>query len=161
MLTAISRRDVTVYPGANKALVRAAIHAPAIHGESGIDGTDLLPRPLTPINRAVSAIDAIAAAIMAEDEGTAWIVATGALTNVAQLFRKHPELVHHVKGLSIMGGAVGGGFTDAVLGKVGGVERFGNWTPFAEFNIVIDGMVGEAARVVLHVTDCVCCSRGG
>ena len=37
-----------------------------------------------------------------------------------------------------MGGAVGGGFTDAILGKVEGEgERFGNHTPWAEFNIYV------------------------
>lgn len=36
-----------------------------------------------------------------------------------------------------MGGAVGGDFTDAPKGKVKGeeTERFGNETPWAEFNI--------------------------
>jgi len=39
-------------------------------------------------------------------------------------------------GISIMGGAVGGGFTDAPMGKVKGEgERFGNWTAYAEFNV--------------------------
>lgn len=38
-----------------------------------------------------------------------------------------------------MGGAIGGGFSDAPMGKVHGQgERFGNWTPWAEFNIYID-----------------------
>ncbi len=37
-----------------------------------------------------------------------------------------------------MGGAVGGGFTSAVSGEVDGIERIGNWTQFAEFNIVVD-----------------------
>ena len=44
----------------------------------------------------------------------------------------------HVKGLSLMGGALGGGFTPAVLGEVDGVPRVGNWTPFAEFNVIAD-----------------------
>jgi hypothetical protein len=35
-----------------------------------------------------------------------------------------------------MGGAVGGGFTNAPMGTVEGEgERFGNWTPYAEFNV--------------------------
>jgi len=39
-----------------------------------------------------------------------------------------------------MGGAVGGGFTNAPMGSLEGegTERFGNWTPWAEFNIYID-----------------------
>lgn len=80
----------------------------------------------------------MAAALKAELPGTAWIVATGALTNVGALIRKHPELASHVKGLSVMGGSIGGGFSDAPLGKVDGRERVGNYTPYAEFNILVD-----------------------
>lgn len=118
-----------------------------IHGESGLDGTDLLPQPSKDANRSVPAIDAMAAALSAQPAGTAWLVATGSLTNVAELFAKYPDLVAHLKGLSIMGGAIGDGFTDIVLGVVDGVPRVGNWTPWAEFNIIIDP---EAAAAVFH-----------
>jgi uridine nucleosidase len=37
-----------------------------------------------------------------------------------------------------MGGALGGGVTPAVLGEVDGVPRVGNWTPWAEFNVLAD-----------------------
>lgn len=37
-----------------------------------------------------------------------------------------------------MGGALGDGFTNAVLGAVDGVPRVGNWTQFAEFNVLAD-----------------------
>ena len=128
-----------MYPGASKALVRPTLHAPTdIHGESGLDGTALLPRPAREADRSVAAVDAMAAALRREKPGTAWVVATGAVTNVASLFAAHPDLVAHIAGLSIMGGAVGGRFTDAVAGEVDGVERIGNWTQFAEFNIVVD-----------------------
>jgi uridine nucleosidase len=80
----------------------------------------------------------MAAALKAQPAGTAWIVATGAVTNVGALIRKHPELASHVKGFSVMGGAVGGGFTDAPLGVIDGKPRIGNWTPYAEFNILVD-----------------------
>ena len=67
-----------------------------------------------------------------------WLVATGALTNIAMLFAIYPELVTHIKGLSIMGGAIGSGFTDATMGHVRGEgERFGNETRYAEFNIYV------------------------
>ena len=77
-------------------------------------------------------------ALRAEPAGTAWVVATGGLTNVAALFAAFPDLARHVRGVSLMGGAVGGGFTSAVTGQVDGVERIGNWTQFAEFNIIVD-----------------------
>lgn len=77
-------------------------------------------------------------AILAQPDGTAWVVATGALTNVALLFATFPELATHIRGLSIMGGSIGGGFSDAPLGFVRGeVERIGNITSWAEFNIYV------------------------
>lgn len=80
----------------------------------------------------------MAAALRAQAPGTAWVVATGAFTNAAALFQTYPELIPHIAGLSLMGGAVGGGFTPAVMGTVAGVARIGNWTQFAEFNILAD-----------------------
>jgi uridine nucleosidase len=140
VLAAIGKHEeVTVYPGHAQALKRAPIHAPTeIHGESGLDGTDLLPKPATQADRSVSAVDAMAKALRSTEPGTAWLVATGGLTNAAALFMEHPDLAGHIKGLSIMGGSIGGGFTPAVLGQVDGVERIGNWTSWAEFNVLID-----------------------
>lgn len=80
-------------------------------------------------------------AILSEPKDSAWIVATGTLTNVALLFAIFPEVVEHIKGLSIMGGAIGGGFTAAPMGKIAGEgEPFGNWTSWAEFNIYVSGL---------------------
>ncbi|KAK3383837.1 Inosine/uridine-preferring nucleoside hydrolase domain-containing protein [Lasiosphaeria ovina] len=149
ILTAIGKaREVPVFVGASHALARPPMHAPTdIHGESGLDGTDLLPQPLVPPNREVPAVDAAAAALRAEAPGTAWVVATGSFTNVAALFMQHPDLVGHIKGLSLMGGALGGGFTPAVMGHVDGVPRIGNWTQFAEFNVLADP---EAAAAIFN-----------
>ncbi|KAK3337176.1 Inosine/uridine-preferring nucleoside hydrolase domain-containing protein [Cercophora scortea] len=139
ILTAISKTSIPIYMGASHALFRPTMHAPTdIHGASGLDGTELLPTPLIPANTTMPAIDAAAAALRAEAPGTAWVVATGAFTNAAALFLAYPDLVGHIAGLSLMGGAVGGGFTSAVLGTVDGVPRIGNWTPFAEFNVLAD-----------------------
>jgi uridine nucleosidase len=140
VLTAIGKaHDVPVYVGASKALQRPPMRAPEdIHGETGLDGTSLLPPPEVPPQTSPPAIEAAAAALKAEAPGTAWVVATGAFTNVAALFAAHPDLVAHVRGVSLMGGAVGAGFTPAVLGQVDGVPRVGNWTPFAEFNVLAD-----------------------
>jgi len=85
-----------------------------------------------------SAVDAMAQALLGTEKGTAWLIATGALTNVAMVFQRYPELTGHLKGLSIMGGAIGDRFTAAQLGHVDGVPRIGNWSPYAEFNILID-----------------------
>ncbi|SPN97084.1 related to uridine ribohydrolase [Cephalotrichum gorgonifer] len=139
LLTAIGKdKEITIYPGAAKSLERPAVHAADIHGESGIDGTDLLPPGLAKIDRTTPATRAMATALLAEPQGTAWLVATGSLTNVAALFNEYPQLAEHIAGLSIMGGAVGGGFSKAVMGMVDGVPRIGNWSQYAEFNIFID-----------------------
>ena len=46
-----------------------------------------------------------------------------------------------------MGGAIGDNFTNAPLGKVDDRERIGNWSPWAEFNILVDP---EAADLVFR-----------
>ncbi|KAG9241019.1 Inosine/uridine-preferring nucleoside hydrolase domain-containing protein [Calycina marina] len=137
ILTAMGKTDVPVYSGASSGLVRPEVHAPDIHGESGLDGTDLLPVP-TAKAKDKPAVEAMAEALLKCEAGTTWVVATGATTNVAQLFMTYPDLAIHVKGLSIMGGAIGGGYTNVVMGKVGDIERIGNWSQWAEFNILID-----------------------
>ncbi|TVY87493.1 Uridine nucleosidase [Lachnellula willkommii] len=91
-----------------------------------------------PINE--PAVQAMAKALLSTAPQTAWLVATGALTNIALLFSSHPDLASHIKGLSIMGGAIGNGFTSAPMGRKNGEEaaRIGNWSAWAEFNILVD-----------------------
>ncbi|CAN8099351.1 unnamed protein product [Discula destructiva] len=148
VLTAIAQHDrIPIYQGASSPLLRPRLseNAEDIHGESGLDGTDLLPEPQCQARTNVPAVEAAAAALRACAPGTAWVVATGSMTNAAKLFQAHPDLVGHVKGLSIMGGAVGDGHTNAVYGIVDGKARVGNWTPWAEYNIIIDP---EAAALI-------------
>ncbi|KFY21614.1 hypothetical protein V491_02959, partial [Pseudogymnoascus sp. VKM F-3775] len=150
ILTAIGKPDIPVYRGASKPLVRPAVHADSIHGESGLAGTDLLPTPAQPADLSIEAVDAMAKAVLETPPNTCWLVATGTLTNVASLIMKYPVVAGHLKGLSIMGGAIGGGFTAAPMGKVGTTERYGNWTPYAEFNIVVDP---EAAATIFNLSE--------
>lgn len=132
ILKAINREDIPVYPGASRPFCRAPAAAPDIHGESGLDGTTYLPEPTVPAQSHDIAISAIHKALKQQPPGTAWVVAVGALTNIALLFGAFPDLADHIAGLSIMGGAVGGGFTDAPMGKVEGEgERVGNWSRWA------------------------------
>lgn len=151
MLEAIGRPDIGVYPGARKPFCREAVHAPYIHGQSilycrclsaeqdlgitGIDGTELLPQPTSPPITNINAILAIRNALLAQAEGEVWLVSTGALTNIGLLFATFPELAAHIKGLSIMGGAIGDGFSPVT--KKDSQEPFGNTTFYAEFNIYV------------------------
>lgn len=138
ILEALGRRDVRVHPGSAKPISRSAVHAADIHGVSGLDGVTLLPEPVQPAIEDVSFLDAMYHALTTTPANTAWLISTGTLTNIGLLFQKHPHLAVHIKGLSIMGGAIGGGFTDAPMGKIKGEgERFGNMTAFAEFNVRI------------------------
>lgn len=77
-------------------------------------------------------------ALLAQPKGTPWVVATGALTNVALLFATFPEVAEHIQGLSLMGGGVGDGFTNAPISRLPGEHaRIGNVTPYAEFNVYV------------------------
>lgn len=148
ILEAIGKRDINVYPGAAKPISRNAVHAADIHGESGLDGVTLLPQPVKPALLDADYLEAMYNGLAATPPNTAWLVSTGTLTNIALLFQRYPDLPAHIKGLSIMGGAVGGGFTDAPMGKVKGEgERFGNWTAYAEFNA--SSWMNESGRVLM------------
>jgi uridine nucleosidase len=80
-------------------------------------------------------------ALLGEPKGTSWVVATGALTNVALLFATFPEVAEHIQGLNIMGGAIGSGFTAAPMSRLpGDIARVGNCTVWAEFNIYVSSI---------------------
>jgi uridine nucleosidase len=96
----------------------------------------LLPQPITPAAEDIDYLEAMYKGLISTHQNTAWLVTTGTLTNAALVLQKYPDLAEHLKGVSIMGGAVGGGFTNAPMGKVKGEGvRFGNWTAYAEFNV--------------------------
>lgn len=98
-------------------------------------------------------------AVLSCKPNTAWIVATGPLTNVALLLATFPEVVSHIRGLSIMGGAIGSEFTAVPLGPSfrdhDGMaqSRIGNQTPYAEFNIWTDP---EAAQSIFSNEELAC-----
>ncbi|WP_293694890.1 nucleoside hydrolase [uncultured Agrococcus sp.] len=119
--------DVPFAAGADRPLLREVEIAPSIHGESGMDGPEL-PEPVIDLDPR-HAVDVIIDTIMAHDPGTVTLVPTGGLTNIALAVRKAPAIVERVKRVVLMGGGV----------------RVGNWSPMAEFNIVIDP---EAADIV-------------
>jgi purine nucleosidase len=113
--------------GADRPLLREIETAPDIHGESGMDGPEL-PEPTTGLDPR-HAVDLIIDTVMAHEPGTVTLVPTGGLTNIALAARKEPRIVERVKKVVLMGGGV----------------HVGNWSPVAEFNIVIDP---EAAHIV-------------
>lgn len=92
VVQAIGRNNIHVFPGVSKPICRSIMHAPDIHGESGLDGTDLLPQPNRRPLKCCNAIKDMRDALMACPPGTSWLVATGALTNIALMFAVFPEV---------------------------------------------------------------------
>jgi purine nucleosidase len=121
--------DMPVFAGCAEPLVRAAITAEYIHGETGIDGMDVFD-PVTPLQDK-HAIDFIIESLLAANTPRVTLVPTGPLTNIAAAINRSPEIVERIDEIVIMGGAMREG---------------GNRTPSAEFNIMADP---HAADVVL------------
>lgn len=117
-----------VAPGASKPLMRKLIVAPEVHGESGLDGP-ILPEPTYGVC-GLSAVELMVDIIESSKEKIT-LVPTGPLTNIAMLFMAHPKVKDKIERISLMGGSAIGG----------------NWTPAAEFNILVDP---EAADIVFN-----------
>ena len=125
VLALAGRPDVEVAAGAAHPLHGPLHTAPHVHGESGIEGTEM-PRPVS------AAIDefgphAMARWIRASAERVV-LVPTGPLTNVALLLEEHPDVRERIAHVCLMGGSV----------------TEGNITPAAEFNIWEDPEAADA-----------------
>jgi inosine-uridine nucleoside N-ribohydrolase len=127
-VVAVLGLDVGVHVGSPRPLVAEPRTAEFIHGASGLDGP-ALPATL-PAPASHDAVGFIVDTVRARP-GEVWIVATGPLTNVALALRTAPDLAERVAGIALMGGGV----------------PWGNVTPAAEFNILVDP---EAADVVFR-----------
>lgn len=114
--------------GRERPLLGEPIHAGNIHGETGLDGPALPDPAFDP--QPLSAVELIAKTL-AESAEPVTLVATGPLTNIGALLLLHPELKPKIAQISIMGGGL----------------AHGNWTPAAEFNILVDP---EAAEIVFQ-----------
>jgi inosine/uridine nucleosidase len=118
VMTLAGMLEVPVAAGAAGPRRGELVTAPAIHGESGLDGAEL-PEPAMALDKR-GAVELMAA------HGPATIVATGPLTNVAALLERAPQTVREIVWM--------GGSTDR-----------GNTRPYAEFNAFVDP---EAAEIV-------------
>ena len=127
--TVIGLTGVPVAAGCPRPLVRTAVVAETIHGESGMEGPRLRP-PTTGLDPR-HAVDLIIDTVMEHPPGSITLVPTGPLTNIALAARKEPRIVARVHEVVLMGG----GYHE------------GNWGPVAEFNIKIDP---EAAHIVFN-----------
>lgn len=117
------RKDIPVCAGCADPLVREAITAEYIHGDTGIDGIDVF-EPATPLQDQ-HAVDFI---IQSLHKAPVTLVPTGPLTNIATAIQKEPGILENIEEIVIMGGAMREG---------------GNRTPSAEFNIMVDPQAAE------------------
>lgn len=117
-----------VAKGSPRPLLGEPITAPNIHGQSGLDGPTL-PEPGIPLSER-SAVELMAQTLCQSPEPVT-IISTGPMTNTAALLLSHPELKEKIARISLMGGGI----------------AHGNWTPAAEFNILVDP---EAADLVFR-----------
>ena len=121
-------RDVKIYAGVDRPLVRERVSAEAVHGASGLEGPHLPTPSRGP--EAKHAVHFIIEQVLAHP-GEVTLVPTGSLTNVALAMRLEPRIVPALKRIVLMGGSL----------------DTGNWSPAAEFNILCDP---HAARVVFE-----------
>ncbi len=118
VMTLAGLTDVPLAAGAAAPRRGELITALDVHGESGLDGP-LLPDPAVDV-------DPRGAVELMIEHGPATVVATGPLTNVADLLERSPETV-------------------AEIVWMGGSTGRGNTRPYAEFNSLVDP---EAAELV-------------
>jgi inosine-uridine nucleoside N-ribohydrolase len=128
--------DVPIAAGADGPL-RGELHiGEYVHGSSGLDGPAFAD-PTVPQSDE-HAVDLISRLLLGRPDPVT-LVATGPLTNIANLLARGPGIAERIDQIVIMGGST---------------ER-GNDTPYAEFNIRVDP---EAAEIVfasgLPVTMC-------
>lgn len=119
--------ETGVYPGYEKPLIRELKIAPEVHGESGLDGPDF--PPLTMEAQKKHAVEFIIQSLRQSQEKITMIT-TGPMTNLAAAMIGAPDIKEKIKEIIFMGGAAAGG----------------NWTPAAEFNILVDP---EAAQFIM------------
>lgn len=126
----VNRTDVPVYAGCDKPLVKRAVLADDVHGETGVQGL------LLPFDRAAAArtymdaADFILSATKDHDDVT--LIVIGPMTNIATAFLRDNTLPSRVKQIVTMG---------AAFGNPGGNIN----NDKAEFNIFCDP---HAAKIV-------------
>jgi len=120
------RTAIPVFAGCERPIVREAITAEYIHGNTGIDGVDVF-EPETPLQEK-HAVEFIVETLLTADEHSVTLVPTGPLSNIATAIEKEPAILQHVREIVVMGGAMREG---------------GNRSPSAEFNVLADPQAAD------------------
>ncbi len=124
------RRDLPVFAGCGRPMLREPITAEYIHGKTGIDGVDVF-EPETPLADK-HAVDFIVDTLLNAERESVTLVPTGPLTNIGTAIERAPSILEGVREIVLMGGAMREG---------------GNRSPSAEFNIQVDP---QAADIVFN-----------
>ena len=114
-------REVPVFAGCDRPMVRELLTAEKVHGKTGIDGVDIA-EPETPLQEE-HAVDFNVETLRAAEDASVTLVPTGPLTNIGTVIDRAPDVLPKIRQLVIMGGAMREG---------------GNYSPSAEFNILVD-----------------------
>ncbi len=125
----VAGRDVPVYPGARRPLLRDWRTVEDVHGRDGM-GDSFFPKATRRPERK-NAVNAMVD-LLNDSPGEITVVEQAPMTNLALALRTDPGIAKKVKHLYFMGG------TNQALGNV---------TPAAEYNIWADP---DAAKIVLH-----------
>ena len=124
------RFDVPVYAGCAAPMLRPLKTAEMIHGETGINGIDVI-EPKTPL-QSQHAVDYIIDTLLDAEDDSITLVPVGPLSNIGTAIDKEPAILPKIEQIVLMGGAMREG---------------GNRTPSAEFNILVDP---DAADIVFR-----------
>lgn len=118
--------QLPVFAGCEQPMVRDAITAEYIHGQTGIDGIDVF-EPKTQLQDQ-HAVDFIVETLLRAEKNSVTLVPTGPLTNIGTAIQRNPAILDGVEEIVLMGGAM---------------RESGNRTPSAEFNIMVDPHAAE------------------
>ena len=122
------RNNIPVYKGEAVPLNRDLLTAEWVHGTDGLNGVGF-PDP-SKSEESIGAVDYITQLLQKSEEKIT-ICILGPMTNIGKVLESNPELAKNIEQIIFMGGGAG----------------FGNHTPVAEFNILVDP---EAAKIVLN-----------
>ncbi|MDN6690740.1 MAG: nucleoside hydrolase [Enterococcus sp.] len=127
-LLTLYKKAPKVVIGSDRPLLREAIDASEIHGESGMDGYNFPPATVF-AEDSLTAVAAMHEVVRQEEKTT--LVGIGPLTDIALFLHLYPEDLAKIDRIVVMGGSLGRG----------------NYGVLSEFNFAADP---EAAKIVFN-----------
>jgi purine nucleosidase len=122
------KKEVPVFAGCSRPILRPLVTAEYVHGREGIDGAEIFEPEVA--LREQHAVDFLVQSLLDADDDSVTLAPTGPLTNVGTAIVKEPRILSKIHQIVLMGGAMRAG---------------GNVTPSAEYNIYVDP---HAAKIV-------------